>query len=466
MSKNTNHCLLAVAMAAVFASGSAAATDRVDLASLDARHPVDGFLVTYRSGAAGKSADAQRSLAIAARSLGKQGLTLRHERTISTGAELIQASKPLDVVEATTLMQRLAADPAVAFVEPNTRFYPLLTPNDPNYPSQYGLNAAVGGIRANTAWDNTYQGQGKIIAVVDTGITSHGDLAANLTAPSGYDFISSAAGARDGNGRDSNPADQGDWTTAGQCYAGSPATNSSWHGTHVTGIAAAVTNNAVGVAGTAYRAKVLTARALGACGGTLADIADAVTWASGGAVAGVPAVGVNKASVINMSLGGGGICTAGSAMQLAINGAVSRGVTVVVAAGNSNANAANFQPASCANVITVGATGSNGGKASFSNWGALVDVSAPGVSILSTLNNGTTVPGAAAYAYYNGTSMAAPFVAGVVALMQSKPGIDRTPAQAEAIIKGTARAFPVPPPGGTPIGTGIVNADAATDATP
>jgi serine protease len=454
--------LLAAATVCVIATAPALAADRVNLTSLDPQQPVAGFIVAYKSGTP-KGLDLQRQLSTAVGTLGQKGLTIKHVRAVSTGGELIEVSRPLDVVEATTLMQQIAANPDVEYIEPNSMFYPALTPNDPSYPSQFGLSGTWG-IRANTAWDNTYQGQGKIIAVIDTGITSHPDLAQNLTSPTGYDFISNATAARDGNGRDANPADQGDWTTAGQCGAGFPATNSSWHGTHVTGIAAAVTNNAVGVAGTAFKAKVLSARVLGACGGTLVDIADAITWASGGTVSGVPAVGVNKATVINMSLGGGGACS--STFQTAINGAVSRGVTVVVAAGNSNANASGFQPASCANVITVGATTSAGVRASFSNWGPLVDVAAPGQSILSTLNSGTTVPGAASYASYSGTSMASPFVAGVVALMQSKPGVDRTPAQAEAIIKAVANITPFPVVQSPAIGSGIVNADKATDATP
>jgi serine protease len=226
-----------------------------------------------------------------------------------------------------------------------------------------------------------------------------------------------------------------------------------------------VTNNAAGVAGMAFNAKVLAVRALGRCGGTLADIADAVTWSSGGTVAGVPAVGANKASVINMSLGGGGSC-AGSVMQTAINGAISRGTTVVVAAGTSNANVSGFTPASCTGngLIVVGATDSAGAKASFSNFGAGVDVSAPGVQIASTLNAGTTVPGADNYVYYSGTSMASPHVAGLVAMMQSKPSVDCTPAACETLIKNNRKPFGVAPP--QPIGTGIINAQQTINATP
>lgn len=446
--------LLAVATVAVFAAAPAFAADRVNVSSLDPDRPVAEFIVAYKSGAP-KGADLQRQLDRAVGALGQKNLTIKHDRAISTGAEVISVNRALDTAEATTLMHQIASNPDVLYVEPNSWFTVALTPNDPSYPSQFGLNGTWG-IRANTAWDNTYQGQGTIIAVVDTGITSHPDLAANLTSPLGYDFITNVTAAADGNGRDSDPTDPGDFCSPNP---------SSWHGTHVTGIAAAVTNNAVGVAGTAYRAKVLSVRVLGKCGGSLADIADGITWASGGTVSGVPAVGANKATVINMSLGGSGACS--STFQTAINGAVSRGTTVVVAAGNSNANAANFQPASCANVINVGATTSAGVRASFSNWGPSVDVAAPGQSILSTLNTGSTTVGSPSYANYSGTSMAAPFVAGVVALMKSKPGgASWTPAQLETAIKAAANITPFPSVQNPAIGSGIVNADKATDAVP
>src|SRR5690606_35071991 len=157
----------------------------------------------------------------------------------------------------------------------------------------------------------------------------------------GYDFISDASIAGDGNGRDSNPQDEGDWENP---YP------SSWHGTHVAGTIAAVTNNAKGVAGVAFGARVQPVRVLGHGRGCTSDITDAIVWASGGTVSGVPA-NATPAEVINMSLGGGGYCS--STYQNAINSAVSRGTVVVVAAGNSNANVANFTPASCSNVIAV-----------------------------------------------------------------------------------------------------------------
>jgi serine protease len=174
----------------------------------------------------------------------------------------------------------------------------------------------------------------------------------------------------------------------------------------------------------------------------------------------VPA-NATPAKVINMSLGGGGSC--GTTYQNAINSAVGRGTVVIVAAGNENQNASNSRPANCGNVVAVAATQRNGGKASYSNFGTVVDVAAPGGgtggSVLSTLNSGTTTPGAASYAGYQGTSMATPHVAGVAAMILSVAS--KTPAEIESILKTTTRAFPATCSG---CGTGIVNALAAVQA--
>jgi serine protease len=230
----------------------------------------------------------------------------------------------------------------------------------------------------------------------------------------------------------------------------------------VSGTIAARTNNSLGVAGVAFNARIVPARVLGKCGGFTSDIADAIVWTSGGTVSGVPA-NANPAKVLSISLGGSGACD--TTTQNAINSARSRGANVVVAAGNSNANSANFTPANCSGVVTVAAVGRNGGKASYSNFGATVEVAAPGGSggvnsVLSTLNAGSTSPGADSYALYNGTSMATPHVSGVVALMLSvKPTL--TPDQVTSILQSTARAFPATC---SQCGAGIVNASAAVDA--
>ncbi len=420
------------------------------------------FIVTYRDGStelasANALGTALRSAAASVPAKGGTLLGLASVRRLAVGPQLVKADRPLDRAEAETLMRRLAADPNVVSVEVDQLLRPTLTPNDPRLSEQWGFGTTSAGINVRPAWDQS-TGTGVVVAVIDTGITNHPDLNANILP--GYDFISDTFVSRDGDGRDSNPADEGDWNpVANECYSGSPVSNSSWHGTHVAGTIAAVTNNAVGVAGTAFNAKVVPVRVLGRCGGYTSDIADAIVWASGGTVSGVPA-NANPAEVINMSLGGSGTCS--TTYQNAINGAVSRGTTVVVAAGNSAANVSGSVPANCANVVAVAATTSAGAKASFSNYGTGIDVSAPGQSILSTLNSGTTTPGTASYASYNGTSMASPHVAGVVALMQSVAPTALTPATVEATLKSTASALPGACSGGC--GAGIVNANAAVTA--
>jgi serine protease len=460
------HALAAALIVAMAPMGSALAADGarvVNKAAVESGAEFSGFIVKFRDGTAERAVPTMvaRSLQgvdamMAKSSRGAPGL--RHFRRMGLGADVVRASRKLSAAEAVQAMEQLAAMPGVEYVEPDLIMRPALTPNDPRYNEQWGFFSATAGIRANTAWD-VATGTGIIVAVLDTGQATHSDMTGNLVA--GYDFISSTTVANDGGGRDSNPADPGDWTT-GQC---GPAQGSSWHGTHVAGTVAARTNNGVGVAGTAFNAKVMPVRTLGTCGGSTSDIADAIIWSSGGTVSGVTTLTASqKAHVINMSLGGSGSC--GTTTQNAINGAVSRGTTVVVAAGNSNANAANFTPASCANVINVASITSSGARSSFSNFGTSIDVSAPGSGILSTLNSGSTTPGSESYASYSGTSMAAPHVAGTVALVQSRRlalGLPLyTPAEVESLLKSTAYPLPGACSGGC--GAGIINARAAVDA--
>jgi subtilisin family serine protease len=298
-----------------------------------------------------------------------------------------------------------------------------------------------------------------VVGVIDTGYRPHKDLVGNILP--GYDMISDTGVSQDGDGRDSDASDPGDWAPAGVCYSSHPGSNSSWHGTHVAGTIAAVTNNGIGVTGVAYKAKVVPIRVLGRCGGYTSDIADAIIWGAGGSVSGVPD-NENPAKVLNLSLGGSGRC--GYTQQNAIDTARTLGATVVVAAGNSNTNASNTTPANCSGVVTVAAVDRSGGKAWYSNYGSVVDVASPGGDtrvtangILSTLNSGSTSPGSDSYAFYQGTSMATPHVAGAAALLYSvDPSI--TPNEVEATLKNTSRSFPR---SCSQCGSGIVDAGAA-----
>ncbi|MGW7141680.1 S8 family serine peptidase [Streptomyces xanthophaeus] len=432
--------------------------------------PVENLIVGYKSTATEASSNTAAADDAVAKGK-KAGKKAKFDRRLGTGAALVNLGT-VAPSEAADVMAQFRADPDVAYVEPDSRAYALATPNDTEYAKQWDLFEPTAGMNVPAAWDKT-TGSGVTVAVIDTGYVAHSDLAANVVA--GYDFISTSSAARDGNGRDNNPADQGDWSAAGECGLNSKASDSSWHGTHVAGTIAAATGNSKGVAGIAYGAKIQPVRVLGKCGGATSDIVDAITWASGGTVAGVPA-NATPAKVINMSLGGSGACTA--SYQNAINAAVGRGTTVVVAAGNSNADAANFSPASCNNVINVAASNRTGDRSFYSNYGAIIDVAAPGGEtrrgtdtpgtvttpengILSTLNAGGTTPGAENYEPYQGTSMAAPHVAGLAALLKSANSA-LTPAQIESAIKANARPLAGTCTGGC--GTGLADAAATVAA--
>jgi serine protease len=316
----------------------------------------------------------------------------------------------LAAVEAT----RRRAD--VLWAEPNYVRHPSLVPNDPLYEFQWHYPL----IALPEAWAATTGSPDVIVAVVDTGVLfGHPDLDPARFVP-GFDFISSAARARDGDGIDPDPFDAGDGGAGG---------TSSFHGTHVAGTIGAASNNGVGVSGVDWNAKVMPIRVLGLRGGADADIAQGIRFA-----AGLPndsgTVPARRADVINLSLGGRGVS---QALREAVQAARAAGVIVVAAAGNENEDAGGSSPASFPEVVCVSAVDLRTRKAPYSNFGAVVDVAAPGGDtgvdrdgdgyvdgVLSTLGDdsggGRTRP---IYKFYQGTSMAAPHVAGVAALMQA-----------------------------------------------
>jgi len=336
----------------------------------------------------------------------------------------------------------LESDAAVQYADPVRRVYAKLVPNDTLYPEQWALFDPVGGINAPTAWSVQTGSAGIAIAIIDTGITTHPEFAGRLSP--GFDFISDSHRANDGGGRDGDPSDPGDATGDGECGNGIPAEASSWHGTFVSGLIAANSNNGAGIAGMDWKAKIVPVRALGKCGGTFDDVTAAVLWAAGVPVIGAP-VNQVPARVINMSLGGISPCS--QALQDAINTALAQGVVITVAAGNEAIDAANSSPANCSGVITVGASSREGDRASYSNFGTRLDVSAPGGDgaqtdwITSTWNDGVAGPGNPIYARGIGTSFAAPYVAGTASLMLARnPNL--TPGQVYGILTGTVRVFP------------------------
>lgn len=377
-------------------------------------------------------------------------LRLQHKRVMFNNAQVLKLPKNISAPKIKALLERLNKDASIEYAELDTLMYPMYETNDTLYDQLWGIHGQPAGVNAPQAWDVT-RGEGVKVAVLDTGYRPHVDLVANIIG--GYDFITSTSIAVDGNGRDSDALDPGDGS-ASWFFSRS----SSWHGTHVAGTVAAVGDNAEGVVGVAYNSQIVPVRVLGKGGGSTSDIADAIVWSSGGSVAGVPN-NPNPAQVINMSLGGTGSC--GTATQQAINQARANGTTVIVAAGNSNDNAAGYTPASCAGVITVAALDPNGNRSSFSNYGSAVDIAAPGRDILSTLNAGNVSPGADNYVSYNGTSMATPHVAGVAALVLSVYP-DMTPDELEQHLKDTSGAFVSGSNCNTSIcGAGMVDAAAA-----
>ena len=338
-------------------------------------------------------------------------------RNTSTDDAVIQTSKSLNKYQAKEFMEKVASDPDVASVEPDYINHPAylqdvtFTYNDPQYSKQWNLTNPTTGVQ-NTGNARLRRGATVKVAVLDTGYVPHPDLVTGMA--NGYDFVSDPLSARDGDGRDPNPRDEGDYAPYNLCKDQANAHTSTWHGTSVAGIIGARGGNGMGIVGTADLARVQPVRVLGRCGGRTSDIADAIIWAAGGHVDGVPD-NTYPAKIINMSLGTVSRCPA--AYQRAIDIARSKGAIVVAAAGNGNTEASKYAPANCRGVITVGATTKAGTRASFSNYGTRVNISAPGEDILTLSMNSLDRPDYTkfSYDYESGTSMAAPHVSALLA---------------------------------------------------
>ncbi len=402
------------------------------------------------------------------------GLDAASIHPVGGGFDVVHLASPVSADEARDITNRLERTGLVEGAEPDGVRFSAATATDPRYADQWYLPASGPGINIEQAWDVTTGSPDLVIAVIDTGRLDHPDLTNRFVK--GYDFVFRTRDSKDGDGWDADETDPGDWSDVADpsysCATSSGFQPSSWHGTHISGIIGANTNNGIGVAGINQRSRIQHLRVLGTCGGRTSDEAAAIRWAAGLAVPGVPA-NPTPARVINLSLGSATACE--SVEQDAIDAAVAAGVVIVVAAGNSGQNLAstNFAPASCNNVITVTSVRSDGTRASYANYGPPVDVAAPGgpTGILSTMNAGTRSADTSAsgwtYGYKQGTSMSTPIVTGIVSLMLSvNPGL--TAPQVETILRQTARPFV---DGGTACssnpadvyycGAGLVNAGAA-----
>jgi serine protease len=459
--------------------------------------PVTRMIVKYRDPGLQFLAERNAKLpdSVIARLSSYAGGPTAHGRAMSNGAWLVRLFRAMTEAEAAAVAAAIEADPEVEYAEPDAWAFPQFIPNDTYYAvEQYDLHA-IGtdwGINMPGAWDLSRGSASLVIADLNTGILAHPDLVGRTVA--GYDMIADCAIANDAqpgpctwtvpgvtdpagdpdtNSRDADPSDPGDWVTSAEAaggltvppynyfkFYGCSSTNSTWHGTHVAGTIGANSNNATGIAGVNHFSMIQPVRVLGKCGGNVSDILDAITWASGGSVPGVPD---NKppnfagpAKVINISFAGINPC---GAYQPVIDAALGRGTVIVVSAGNSNTTADGTRPANCNGVITVAAIARSGERAYYSNYddnvapGPFVAIAAPGGQqgfvndpngILSTLNTGTTAPGTTpadyVYRYYQGTSMSAPLVTGVVSLMLSTNNA-QTPGQILAKLQSTAHAF-------------------------
>ena len=383
----------------------------------------------------------------AASTLQAAGASVTLSRPVGGGALYLYRATGVGSERTLEVAAALRSRPDVLDATPNWVVRAFKAPDDAFYAFQWHYER----INLEAAWDvEDGTGNDVVIAVLDTGVVEHPDLQASLLP--GFDFVEG----------DADPFD--------------PGGNAAFHGTHVAGTVAAVTDNGIGVAGVSWGASVLPVRVLDGSGvGTLDTILDGVAWAAGLPSA---APNANPARIVNLSLGG---TVAGGCPALAeavFADAVAAGVTIVAAAGNTNVDAANTFPAHCPSVFTVGATGPLDTRAPYSNFGLTVDVMAPGGDLARTLTVGTqTVPAGVlsttavqgssppepTYGFYQGTSMASPHVAGVMALMLSAdPSL--TPADLTQRLRETARALDATAcnrPSGSACGAGLIDAAAA-----
>ncbi|MEO8313921.1 MAG: S8 family serine peptidase [Pseudomonadota bacterium] len=482
--------------------------------AVQAANPVsaDRLIVKWHGAASPQtpvSAERVRGLA------GRVGQSLIRRKDIGGGMTVLELGSAQQGSTLAATLQSLRADPDIEFAEADHWVkIGAYTPNDPlfsdgltygdaTHPAQfyerqwYLKSGQISSIRADAAWDVTKGGISPatspvVVAVIDTGVRpDHPDLVGKLLP--GYDFVSSTAVANDGDGWDADPSDPGDFISAADLN--SPAfsghdcteTNSSWHGTRVSGLIGANTDNSQGMASVGFNIRIVPARALGKCGGNASDVIAAMYWAAGLSVP-PPLLGstslpmnANPAQIINMSLGSDDACSA--AYATAVNDVTAHGVLIVASAGNEGTSVGS--PASCAGALAVAGLRHAGTKVGYSSLGPEVGIAAPAgncvfVTFISepcvfalntTTNSGTQEPQSNTYStpVYQatfGTSFSSPLVAATAGLMKTvNPAL--SPALLIARIKESARAFPTssadattPPPSCTlPSVTPLQNAE-------
>ncbi len=450
--------------------------------------PVERVIIKWRTLPADSDSEARETRRIGDRT----GQVIAQSRRIGGRMSVLQLDRARSGQELNATLAALRADPAIDMVEPDRRVHAhAFAPSDPLFGGQWYLQGVQpAAIRADSAWDITHGGASPatstvVVAVLDTGVRfEHPDLRkVSATDPNakllpGYDFVSgesstSFATANDGDGWDPDPSDPGDYLTATDlnnppfkgmsCGDGTNSdqpTNSSWHGTRTAGMIAADTNNAMGIAGTAFNVRILPVRVLGKCGGFDSDVIAGMYWAAGMLIPPpllldpkLPA-NPNPAQIINMSLGSVGACS--SMYTAAVHDITAHGVLIVVSAGNEGGPV--DAPANCAGALAVAGLRHVGTKVGYSNLGPEVGIAAPAGNCVNitagspclytldtTTNDGATAPGGSTYTdQINsnvGTSFAAPQAAGAAALMKAvNPTL--TPALLISRIRSSARTFP------------------------
>jgi serine protease len=445
---------------------------------VDAQPAVERFIVKLRASSElsvqavtgnGESANTpaaarQRISTLASRAR----VTVNEVHAIGPRMHVMQVSPVAGNVSGTEMLTRLSADSDVEYVVPDRPVHVHATSNDPLATGQWYLQAPLANtpsaINAPAAWDTSKGGAGVVIAVIDSGMRfEHPDLmraAQGGRLLPGYDFVSTSFRGNDGEGRDPNASDPGDWVDATD-GCGS-ASDSSWHGMRVAGIIGALTNNSVGVAGINWNGFILPVRVTGKCGGFNSDVLAGLNWAAGAHIDGVPD-NKNPAPVLNVSLGAEGACDKASADVTSTLSAA--GVLIVVSAGNEGGPVDAL--ANCPGAMGIAGLRAAGTKSNFSNLGPEIALSAPGgncinttaggpclFSIDTTSNAGATRATSSTYTdQINrniGTSFAAPIVSGIAGLMIAVNGNLKATQLIKRMQDGASKPFPITSDTGTP----------------
>jgi serine protease len=421
-------------------------------------------LVKFRDAGVTGRAQAQAATDRVAALATRTGIRFRNSRTLGPKWHVVELDPTVSTPEQ---LVRILADDSVETATLDRRRYPHAVPNDPLYTGQWYLQVSVttpASINAEQAWGRSTGSDGVVIADLDTGIRyEHPDLGraqdGGRVLP-GYDFITDARVAGDGDGRDSDPTDTGDFLTPQEAATDffkncGGTSNSSWHGTRTGGIIGARTNNSEGIAGTTWSPWIVPVRVLGKCGGFDSDIMDAMLWAAGIHVDGVPD-NPYPAQIENLSLGASGAC--GQAYTDVIAAVAARGVLVVVSAGNEGGPV--DEPANCPGAVGVAGLRHAGTKVGYSSLGPEVALAAPAGNCVNTApgtpclfpinttsNSGATTPSSSTYTdQLNanlGTSFSAPIVSGIAGLMLAVNGNLGAQQMRSRLREGAMAPFPV-----------------------